>query len=75
MSVNGFVVRRSTTIKSGDIVESKDAIIKFHRMLKDGSQMLAKAILDGGKVYGPMTMKQQIELIEYADNVQVVYVA
>ena len=74
MTVNGFVVRRSITIKSDDIVESKDAIIKFHRMLKDGSQMLAKAILDGGKLHGPMTMKQQMELIEYADNVRVCYV-
>lgn len=75
MTVNGFVIRRSTTIKSNEIVESKDAIIKFNRMLKDGSQMLAKALLDSGRLHGPMTMKQQVELIEYADNVQVVYVA
>lgn len=74
MSVNGFVIRRSTTIKSGEIVESKDAIIKFHRMLKDGSQILAKAILDTGKLHGTMSLKKQIELIEYADNVRVCYV-
>lgn len=74
MTVNGFVVRRSITIKSDDIVESKDATVKFNRMLKDGSQSLAKAILDTGKLHGPMSLKRQIELIEYADNVRVCYV-
>lgn len=74
MTVNGFVVRRSITIKSDDIVESKDATVKFNRMLKDGSQSLAKAILDTGKLHGPISLKRQIELIEYADNVRVCYV-
>lgn len=74
MSLNGFVVRRSSMIRAGEIVESKDATVKFNRMLKDGSQSLAKAILDTGKLHGPMSLKRQIELIEYADNVRVCYV-
>lgn len=74
MKINGFVVRRSTQISAKDIVESKDAVIKFNKMINEGSRLLCKAILDTKKLHGPLTLQKQREAIEYAYNVRICHV-
>lgn len=74
MSVNGFVVRRSAPLDENDIVQSKDSIIRFRKMLHRGSIELCKAILESGRLHGHMTEKQQMDSIAYAYQVGVAYV-
>ena len=75
MSVNGFVVRRSYKKSPKDFFDSKDAMLKFNRHMQFASVEHCRAILESGKLYGPMTMKQQTDAIEYAYGVGVAYVA
>jgi len=74
MNVNGFVVRRSSGPRPKDLFESKDAMLKFNRKMREGSVEHCKAILESGTLYGPMTMKQQTDAISYAYGVGVAYV-
>ena len=74
MSLNGFVVRRSVELAPDDIVQSKDGTIRFKKMIERGSRSLCKAILESGKLHGPMTTKQQVESVAYAYDVGVAYV-
>ncbi len=74
MSVNGFVVRRSAPLTAEEIVQSKDGMVRFKKMLQQGSVNLCRAILESGKLHGAMTEKQQMQSISYAYDVGVAYV-
>lgn len=75
MNINGFVVRRSNKPGKQEVFESKDAMLKFNRRMREGSVEHCRAILESGSLYGPMTMKQQTDAISYAYGVGVAYVA
>ena len=74
MTLNGFVVRRSNKKGALEPSESKDAMLKFNRKMREGSVELCRALLSSGALHGPMSMKQQTDAIEYAYGVGVAYV-
>lgn len=54
-------------------LEIRDQAIEWERKkIVDGSRALAQAILSTKKLFGPMTVDEQIEAIKYAYNIEAV---
>jgi hypothetical protein len=71
--MNGFMTRLPARIQSSKL-PSKDTDAQYYAALVEGSRELAKAILKTKKLHGPMTNKEQIDLVGWAYDVNITVV-
>ena len=68
---SAIMIRRTGPISVNKLPDRSDSEIRYQAAMERGSKAFLQAILDTGKVYGPMTQQQELEAISWAYNVDV----
>lgn len=71
--MNAFMTRNPKRIEAHNL-PSKESDSQYYAKLVEGSQELAKAIIVSGKLHGPMTEAEQVNLVAWAYDVKITIV-
>ena len=71
--MNAFMTRNPKRIDASKL-PSKESDAQYYAKLVEGSQELAKAIIVSGKLHGPMTEAEQVDLVAWAYDAKITVV-
>lgn len=71
--MNAFMTRNPKRIEAHKL-PSKESDAQYYAKLIEGSRELAKAIIVSGKLHGPMTDAEQVDLVAWAYDVKITVV-
>jgi hypothetical protein len=71
--MNAFMTRNPKRIEAHKL-PSKESDAQYYAKLIEGSKELVKAIIVSGKLHGPMTEAEQVDLVAWAYDVKITVV-
>lgn len=68
---NAIMIRRTKPISLSKLPDRSGSEKFYEAAMQESAKAEAQAVLDTGKLYGPMTEQQQVDAISWAYDVQV----